>query len=255
MSQINKAKHFASLHRSEDPLFLYNIWDAGGAKVIAEAGAPAIATGSMSMAIAHGYQDGQQIPLDLVLTIVSRICNTVDLPITVDFEGGYADNLSGLAENTSRLIASGAVGINFEDQLVNGDGLYTISEQCDRISTIREAAESANMPLFINARTDLFLRENDNNKYSGLVDEAITRAKAYALAGASGFFVPGLTDVSLIQVICENVDLPVNVMRIGTAPEKAELSSSGVARISCGPGPYFDFADGLKAAFIASKDR
>jgi 2-methylisocitrate lyase-like PEP mutase family enzyme len=244
-SQIDKAGLFASLHQPGNPLFLYNIWDAGGAKAIADAGAPAIATGSMSMALAHGYEDGQNIPFELVLAVVDRICRAVDLPVTVDFEGGYADSLDGLAENASKLTSAGAIGINFEDQVVGGAGLYAISAQCDRISAIRTAAPD----LFINARTDLFLQERDVSRQAGLVDAAIARAKAYAEAGASGFFVPGLTDLGLIARVCDGVDLPVNVMRTGAAPSVSDLASTGVARISSGPGPYFEFIAGLKAAF------
>lgn len=245
MSQSDKARRFASLHQPGNPLFLYNIWDAGGARAIAESGASAIATGSMSMALAHGYEDGQNMPFDLVLSIVGRICKAVDLPVTVDFEGGYADSLGGLTDNAARLVAAGAVGINFEDQVVGGEGLHAVPAQCDRIAAIRAAAPD----LFINARTDLFLKETDKARHGALIDQAVARAKAYRAAGASGFFVPGLTDLALIRRICEAVDGPVNAMRPGTAPPKAELASAGVARISCGPGPYRTFIAGLKAAF------
>ncbi|MEO1611169.1 MAG: isocitrate lyase/phosphoenolpyruvate mutase family protein, partial [Pseudomonadota bacterium] len=118
MSQSEKAARFAALHREGDPVVLYNIWDAGGAKALAEAGAPAVATGSWSVAAAHGYGDGEAIPLDLVLTIVGRIAATVDIPLTVDFEGAYAVDPSEAAENVRKLIRAGAVGINFEDRIV-----------------------------------------------------------------------------------------------------------------------------------------
>lgn len=246
LNQSDKARLFASLHRPGNPLFLYNIWDAGGARAIADIGAPAIATGSMSMALAHGFEDGQQIPFDLVLAIVSRICQAVEVPVTVDFEGGYADELDGLAENTERLVAAGPVGVNFEDQVIGGTGLHATSAQCERIAAIRAVAPD----LFINARTDLFLQEKDKSRHAGLVDAAIERAKAYLAAGASGFFVPGLTDLGLIERVCDGVGGPVNVMRIGSAPSVAELASVGVARISCGPAPYREFVAGLKAAFM-----
>lgn len=252
MSQVDKAKRFASLHRSDTPLFLYNIWDAGGAKTLADAGAAAIATGSMSMALAHGYEDGQNLPLDFVLAIVARICTAVALPVTVDFEGGYAESLEALAENTAKVIAAGAVGINFEDQIVGRAALYALSDQCERISAIDRAAKAAGVPLFINARTDLFLQESDKAWHGALVDEAIARGKAYAGAGASGFFIPGLSDLALTKVICDAVDLPVNVMRY--TPDKTQLVAAGVSRISCGPGPYFEFVKDLKAAYLA-KDR
>ncbi|MCX8997378.1 isocitrate lyase/phosphoenolpyruvate mutase family protein [Rhizobiaceae bacterium BDR2-2] len=254
MSQAEKAQRFSSLHRSGDPLFLYNIWDAGGAKIVAETGAQAIATGSMSVALAHGYEDGQQIPLDLVLRIVSRICETVDLPVTVDFEGGYAETDEGLATNVARLIATGAVGLNFEDQISGGAGLHSTEAQCNRIATIRKTAEAQGVSLFVNARTDLFLHERDRTKHAHLLDEAIARAQAYEKAGANGFFVPGLTDIAALKTICDAVSLPVNAMRTGTAPSMAELASAGIARISCGPGPYFDFVAGMKASIAARSE-
>lgn len=239
MTQAEKARAFAGLHAPGDPLLLYNIWDAGGAKAIAEAGAAAVATGSWSVAAAQGYADGQTIPIGLVLQIVSRIAATVDLPVTVDFEGGYAEAPDDVAANVARVIEAGAIGINFEDQIVGGTGLYASEVQCDRIGAVRQAAQAAEVPLFINARTDLFLKERDRSKHEGLMAEVKERAAAYADAGASGFFVPGLVDPDLIGAVCDAAALPVNVMMMDGAPSRTELASAGVARISFGPGPYF----------------
>ena len=239
MSQAEKAKSFAELHRPGTPLLLYHIWGAGGAKALAEAGAPAVATGSWSLAAAQGYSDGQAIPLDLVLQIVARIAATVEVPLTVDFEGGYAEAPEALAANLARLMDAGAVGINFEDQVVGGEGLYAPARQCERIAALRQAAQAADLPLFINARTDLFLKEKDRGRHGGLLDEAIERAGAYAEAGASGFFAPALVDPELIAGLCEASDLPVNIMMLDGAPAPQDLAKLGVARISYGPGPYF----------------
>ena len=120
IDQINKAEQFRALHVKGDPLVLYNIWDAGGAKALAKAGAKAVATGSWSMAAAHGFEDGEDIPLDLVVQLVERIASTVELPLTVDFEGGYAAAPEQVAENVCRIIKEGAIGINFEDRIVQG---------------------------------------------------------------------------------------------------------------------------------------
>ncbi|WP_231703997.1 isocitrate lyase/PEP mutase family protein [Cochlodiniinecator piscidefendens] len=196
--QLTKAKQFKALHVKGDPLVLYNIWDAGGAKALAEAGAKANATGSWSMAAAHGFDDGEDIPLDLVVQLVERITTTVDLPLTVDFEGGYAAAPGQITENVRRIIQAGAIGINFEDRIVQGEGFYTIQDQVERISSVRRAANEEGVDLFINARTDLFLG-TDPSTHKALFDEAIEREAAYKDAGADGFFVPGLTDQTLIE--------------------------------------------------------
>ena len=239
MSQAQKAVDFAKLHVSGQPLVLYNIWDAGGAKVLAKAGAKAVATGSWSVAAAQGYPDGQKIPMDFLLRIAGRIAETVGLPLTVDFEGCYAEAPDEVAANVTRVIEAGAVGIKFEDQVVSGEGLHSLEAQSERIAAARRAAEAAGVALFINARTDLFLKEKDAGKHEAHVAEAKTRAAAYAEAGASGFFVPGLTAPALIRDICETVSLPVNCMMKEGAPSHEEMAALGVARISHGPGPYF----------------
>lgn len=238
MTQAEKARIFAGLHVKGDPLILYNIWDAGSAQAVAGAGAKALATGSWSVAGAQGYRDGQAIPLDLLEIIVGRIAATVDLPLSVDFEGGYAERPEELAQTVARIVAVGAVGVNFEDQVVGGDGLHPIDVQAARVAAVRAAGEAAGVPLFVNARTDLFLKEKDRARHEGLVGEAVERAAAYAAAGAAGFFVPGLVDPDLIRRICGSVELPVNVMMMEGAPDIATLSALGVSRISHGPGPF-----------------
>ncbi|MEX0310283.1 MAG: isocitrate lyase/phosphoenolpyruvate mutase family protein, partial [Tateyamaria sp.] len=214
MSQIEKAEQFAALHRKDAPLVLYNIWDAGGARTLAKAGATAIATGSWSMAAAHGFKDDEAIPLELVLMLVRQICASVDVPVTVDFEGGYATQPDQVAENVRQVILAGAIGINFEDRVVAGDGLYSIQNQVDRIAAIRRAANEEGVPLFINARTDLFLG-TDPDTHKDRMPEAKDRAAAYSEAGASGFFVPGLTDTGLLSDVAAATDLPVNAMMLG----------------------------------------
>ena len=251
MTQSAKATNFAALHVAGDPLVLYNIWDAGSAKAMADAGASAIATGSWSVAAAQGYGDGEKLPLELLLEIAGRIVAATDLPVSIDFEGGYARAPKQLADNIRRLLETGAVGINFEDQIVGGDGLYGIDEQAERIAAIRAVADQAKVPLFINARTDLFLKEKDASKHTGLIEQAIERAGRYAAAGASGFFAPGLSDPNLIAQICAAVSLPVNVMRLGSSPSRADLNALGVARISAGPAPYRTMIAELTARFKA----
>ena len=236
MNQTDKAKRFAELHVKGAPLLLYNAWDAGSAKAILAAGAQAIATSSWSVAEAQGYRDGEAIPIALAEQIVARIVATIDAPVTVDFEGGYSEDDGEMADNVLRLLDLGVIGINFEDRIVKGSGLYSIDRQARRIAAIRKAAEQKGVDLFINARTDVFFEHGKDPAQA--VGEALDRAKAYAAVGASGFFVPGLVDDTLIGRICDRVMLPVNVMVVDGVPSNARLSEFGVARISYGPIPY-----------------
>jgi len=228
-----KFETFAALHVPGDPVILYNIWDAGSAQAVAKAGAKALATGSHPVGDAAGFGDGQQVPLDFVFDNARRIMAAVDLPLTVDFEGAYSADPAAGAANVARLAATGAVGCNFEDQVIGGEGLHPLDLQVRRIAAIREAVGAA---FFINARTDLFLKTTTYD--DALVDEAIERGKAFADAGASGFFVPRLADPRQIERVVAAVPLPLNVIAFPGAPPKSEWAAAGVARISHGPFPH-----------------
>ncbi|EJC74497.1 isocitrate lyase/PEP mutase family protein [Rhizobium hidalgonense] len=246
MNQTEMAKAFAALHQKGNPIVLYNIWDAGTAKAVADAGAKALATGSWSVAAAHGFADGEKLPMSVLVDTAKSITDAVDLPLSVDFEGAYSAEPEGAAANVARLVEVGAIGINFEDRVVAGEGLYSVESQADRIRAIRAMADGKDIPFFINARTDLFLAESDLSKHAGLVDEAIERGRAYAAAGGNGFFVPGLIDPALIEKICAASTLPVNIMMRAGAPDVKTLAKLGVGRISYGPGPYRSMMEKLK---------
>ncbi|HVL19990.1 MAG TPA: isocitrate lyase/phosphoenolpyruvate mutase family protein, partial [Amaricoccus sp.] len=175
MSQQDKARRFASLHRPGDPVILYNAWDAGSAKAVAEAGAAAIATGSASVAAAHGFHDAEALPLDLAIANAERVVAAVELPVTIDFEGGYAVEPEPLAANMKRLAATGAIGCNFEDQVVGGEGLHPIEVQAERL---RAARAAAGPDFFLNARTDIFLKAKAETHDDAKVDAALDRARA-----------------------------------------------------------------------------
>lgn len=161
-------------------------------------------------------------------------------------EGGYATDDAELKENIKKVIAAGAVGINFEDQIVVGEGLYTVEEQCARIEAIREAAEQSAIPLFINARTDIFLKTYPAKHDETQLDEAIRRAAAYTRAGANGFFVPGLRDTEFIKKLGELSLIPLNIMVLPDTPPPRTLAKLGVSRISYGPQPYRQMTEALK---------
>jgi len=147
----SKYETFAALHVPGDPVVLYNIWDVGSALAVVAAGAKALATGSHPVADAHGWPDGQQVPLDFALANAARIVNAVELPLTVDFESAYSADPGEGAANVVRLAATGAVGCNFEDQVIGGEGLHPLDLQARRIAAIRSAVGEQN---FIHARTD-----------------------------------------------------------------------------------------------------
>jgi 2-methylisocitrate lyase-like PEP mutase family enzyme len=241
----DKARAFAALHRPGAPLILFNVWDAGTARAVAEAGAPALATGSWSVAAAQGFTDAESLPLDLAIANAERVVRAVEVPVSIDFEGGYAVEPDRLASNMKRLAATGAVGCNFEDQVIGGEGIHPLALQCERI---RAARAAAGPDFFLNARTDIFLKAPRETHDAAMVEQALERGRAYAEAGASGFFVPGLADLDLLGRVCEGSPLPVNFMAFPGAPSTAEVSAAGVARISHGPFPYRAMLNALKQA-------
>jgi 2-methylisocitrate lyase-like PEP mutase family enzyme len=229
----SKFETFAALHVPGDPVVLYNIWDVGSALAVVAAGAKALATGSHPVADANGWPDGQQVPIEFALANAKRIVDAVDVPLTVDFEGAYSDDPEQGGANVARLKATGAVGCNFEDQVIGGEGLHPLDLQTMRIAAIREAVGG---DFFINARTDLFLKTQTYD--DALVDQVVERGKAFADAGASGFFVPRLADARQIERVVREVPLPLNVIAFPGAPPKSEWANAGVARISHGPFPH-----------------
>ena len=224
---------FASLHVPGDPLVLYNVWDVGSALAVVAAGATALATGSHPVADANGYPDGEKVPIDFALANATRIVAAVDVPLSVDFEGAYSADPDEGATNMRRLAETGAVGCNFEDQVIGGESVHPLDLQCQRISAARRAVGDA---FFINARTDLFLKVKAHD--DSLVDQVIERGKAFADAGASGFFVPRLGDPRHAERVVREVPLPLNLIAFPGAPGKAEWAAAGVARISHGPFPH-----------------
>lgn len=229
----SKGEVFAALHVPGDPVVLYNVWDAGGAQAVERAGAKAIATGSHPVGDASGYGDGQKVPLDFVLDNARRIVAAVNLPVTIDFESAYAVDPEEAGANAARLKETGAVGCNFEDQVIGGEGLHPLDLQCRRIEALRKAVGE---DFFINARTDLFLKTQVHD--DALVAEVVERGKAFAIAGASGFFVPRLADPRQVERVVKEVPLPLNLIAFPGAPPNRQWAAAGVARISYGPFPH-----------------
>lgn len=182
-----KADVFKKLHYSEDLLVLPNIWDAAGATLLEEAGYRAVATASAAIARANGYQDGENIPFEMVLSILSQIVKSVSVPVTADIESGYASDFTTLKTNIRRLIEIGIVGINIEDSSPRTHQLLSIEANAERIRLIRRVAEREGVRLFINARTDVYLLHSDLEPEARL-EQTIERGRAYVDAGADSVY-------------------------------------------------------------------
>jgi 2-methylisocitrate lyase-like PEP mutase family enzyme len=235
-TQAQKADYFRRLHRGGPILVLPNVWDVASARIVEQAGARAIATSSAGIAFALGYPDGQHIRCAEMVEVVGRIARAVDLPVTGDFEAGYGKTIEAVVENVRAVIAAGVAGINFED----GKGetvpeLEDIELQSDKIRAIREMAASVEIPIVINARTDVFLA--GIGETSGRFDHAVRRANAYRKAGADCLFVPGVVDAETIARLVKSIDGPLNILAGPGCPAIPKLQELGVARVSVGSKP------------------
>jgi methylisocitrate lyase len=238
-TQQGKAEAFRALHVPGAPLVLFNAWDAGSARAVADAGALAIATGSWSVAAANGFADGEHLPLAFAMDNLRRIVDAVAaLPVTIDLESGYGDPPGTVAATVAAAIEAGAIGCNLEDSFPADGSLRDIAVHAARLAAARDAADAAGLPFFINARTDVFFQKPAAGHDAAMVVAALERARVYADAGASGLFVPGVVAEALIARIAEASPLPVNVMAMPGVPSRVRLAELGVARISHGPGPY-----------------
>jgi methylisocitrate lyase len=246
--QMRKADEFRALHIPGKPLVLFNIWDAGSAKTVAQGGARAIATGSWSVANANGFADGERISLALAIDNLRRIVGATDLPVTIDLESGYGDAPAVVGETSGLAIEAGAVGCNLEDSFPANGKLRQIADQAERIRRARHTADAAGIRFFINARTDIFFDRPAEEHDLTMVVEAIERAHAYAEAGADGLFAPGLADITLIARLAEASPLPLNIMVGDATPPLRILAEHGVARVSHGPRPYIIAMKALEEA-------
>jgi 2-methylisocitrate lyase-like PEP mutase family enzyme len=242
------AQAFHDLHGA-GLLILANAWDAGSARLIESLGARAIATTSCGVAWSHGFPDGDVLPADLAVATVASIARAVRVPVTADIEGGYGDDPADVGAFAARIIEAGAVGVNIED------GTASVDLTCRRIAAVWAAADRAGVPLFINARTDVYLRglapEGER------VAEVLARSARYREAGASGLFAPGIVDPDEIRAVALDAGMPLNVMARAGLPEAAGLKALGVRRLSSGgdlaEALYGRLRD-LAAGFLSSGD-
>lgn len=253
-THVARAERFHRLHDGPGPLRLVNVWDRLSARVAALAGAPAVGTSSFAVALARGYPDGQRIPWATVRELVADIVDAVgDVPVTADIEAGQGATPAEVAAAVDEMISAGAVGVNIEDGRPDSPGeLFTVAAQCDRLRAARAAADRRSLPLFVNARCDVYfgarVAETERRK---LLHE---RAAAYAEAGASGVFVPGLTDLDVLAELCETAGVPVNVMVSPGLPSIDDLAGAGVRRVSQGGAGFLLAASYLERTTTAFLD-
>ena len=236
LEQKKKAEAFRAMHHGPDPLLLVNVWDIASARIVEEAGFPAIATSSAGIAFARGYPDGQKIPADQMFAKIAQIADAVRVPVTADVEAGYGEGPERASRTARNVIFGGAVGMNFED--ATGDPerpLADLSLQVERIRSIGEAASKLDVPLVLNARTDVYLLQvgDPAKRY----EEAVRRLSAYRDAGADCVFLPGIRDAETIGRVVADLRCPVNILAVPGSPSVAELTALGVQRISLGSGP------------------
>jgi 2-methylisocitrate lyase-like PEP mutase family enzyme len=229
--QASKAELFRSLHRGPRLLLLPNAWDAVSARLIVDAGFPAIATTSGGVAWALGYADGEAVPWPEVVAATARIARAVREPVTADIESGYGDTPAAVARSIGDIIGAGAVGVNLEDGLRGPPpALRSIADAAARIAAAREAARAAGVPIVINARTDLYIKNIGDE--ASRFDEAVARGRAYLAAGADCVYPITLRDPATIGRLVKALGAPLNINVRAGSPAVAELEALGVARAS-----------------------
>src|SRR2546421_7578850 len=219
-----KAEILRRLHAGPPVFFLPNAWDVASARIVEQAGFPAVATTSAGVAQVLGYPDGERISRAEMLDMIRRISAAVGVPVTADMEAGYGTTAEAAAETARGVIAAGAVGMNLEDATPDG-ALLPMEAQVERIRAARAVASH----LVINGRTDAFPRAG--------VEEAIRRANAYLSAGADCAFGPFVSDRQAIARLAREIRGPLNVLGTPASPPLAELERLGVRRVSVGSGP------------------
>jgi len=232
-AQAEKAERLRKLHHGRRILALPNAWDVVSARILEEVGHPAIATSSAAVAFSLGYPDGQRISRGEMLDAVARITRAVRVPVTADLESGYGKTPEEIADFTKAVVASGAVGLNFED--VTGDDESThvgLGLQVKNIRAIRQTAAAMGVPIVINARTDIYLMPIGPE--ATRFERTVERLRAYREAGADCLFVPGLCDREIIAKLVKALDAPLNILASQGSPSLDELEKIGVARVSAG---------------------
>lgn len=226
---MSKIQQFYDLHFSQELLFIGNAWDVISALTLEKAGFQAIGTTSWGIANSLGYADGEQIDFQRHLTIIQSIIEQVKIPVSADIEAGYGHDEQSIIDNVLRTADVGVAGINIEDSLKHQTGLRSIIEHCYLLTNMRKELDNHGYKdFFINARTDTYFQLEQP------FEETITRAKAYIESGASGIFIPGLTDANEISAMTRNINAPINLLSLPSLTNVKLLKELGVKRFSFG---------------------
>lgn len=251
VKQNSLAEKFHALHHATEMLVLLNAWDCVSAKIIEKAGFPAIATTSSGISWSCGYQDGEHIPPELMLTVISRIAHTVDIPVTADIEGGYVKGHPDLfLQFIHRVIEAGAVGINLEDGNSQTGALNEMARQMEAIRIVKTIAEQIGVNLFVNARTDAMIWAKGDLKAK--IQICVERAAAFEEAGADGIFIPFVKEIETVAALKEAIHLPLNIL-IDDSMDIAALRKLKVNRISTGSKPILATISVLKKVAVELK--
>jgi len=244
---------FTRLHQGPAPLLLANCWDVQSAKVVEASGYPAGGFSSHALATALGYDDGENLPFDLLIRMTKRVTETIHIPFTVDMEGGFSRSIDGLLKNIGQIYDAGAAGINLEDTTAGKSRTFQPAKEFAKtIEAVANHLSQTNKKLFLNIRTDAFLLDIPT-----ALPETLSRIQLYGSAGADGIFVPCITGPNDIQQVVNATTLPVNVMAIPGLPDLPTLQALGVRRISMGPflfSKVYEQAATLAKKVYAEKD-
>ncbi len=226
------AAAFLALHSRPEAFVLPNVWDPGSAKVVAQAGFPALGTTSAGIAFSAGLPDDGSIGRDAMVERIRAIAAAVDVPVSADIESGYATDSDGVAATIRAVIGAGAVGANLEDaDPARRGSLFALDDAVARVEAARAAADGEGAPFTLNARIDSYLVGSPDP-----FAEAVERAARYVAAGADCIFVPGASDATTIGRLAEAIDAPLNVVAglVGEPLSLAEFGRLGVRRVSVG---------------------
>ncbi len=231
-----------SLHNQDSVLLLGNVWNAQSALLFQKLGFKAIGTSSAAIATSLGYEDGEKMQFEDLLRIVKNIQSKINIPLTVDIEGGYSRNISEIIQNIISLHNLGVIGINIEDSITIAEReIVNAQEFANTIQSIKSHLADNNIDIFLNVRTDFYIMGLANS-----LEETLKRIKIYEESGADGIFVPGIVAENEIQKVIESTTLPVNVMCMPGLPNFDTLQNLGVKRISMGPFLYTEMVGKLE---------